>query len=261
MKTLRGFPEYNRDPENPDFDSSGNRLDYVLGGFGALGNPASFHNPLARDLRLQGYIALMEQIFRGMIEQRLSKEQRENMKIEMLFDRMMYRITSQKPSAESWHRDVMPPHYIQREDEVFGGWLNLDTQNQYMSCIPGSNLGVIQRELAPGFASIDKEKVKMVSQYKHRFTIPPGHLIIFPQYHISFFLRRPFRTIPNRPHRVNLIEWSRDTMLPRTLVQKCGKGGEYEIVRRHMLSLQEYGFPMYLPYTEEEKAYYRPHRV
>ncbi len=319
METLRGFPEYNRDPENPDFDSSGNRLDYVLGGFGALGNPASFHNPLARELRLQGYAALVEQIFRPMIEQRLSKEQRENMKIEMLFDRMMYRIASQKPSAEAWHRDVMPAHYIQREDELFGGWLNLDTQNQYFSCIPGSHLGIVQKELTSGFATIDKEKVKMVSRYKHRFTIPPGHLAIFPQYiihevvanaarydmmrlfygwrltmsdnllrpeiptemerqavmrlpggmippmyaknHISFFLRRPFRTIPNRPHRVNLIEWSRDTMLPRTLVEKHGKGGDYEIVRRHMLSLQEYGFPKYLPYTEEEKALYRPRRV
>jgi hypothetical protein len=319
VKTLRGFPGYNRDPENQDFDSSGHRLDYVLGGFGALGNPASFHNPLVRWLRILGYDELVEKIFRLMINKRFSKDQRENMKIEMLFDRMMYRIASQKPGAEAWHRDVMPPHYIRQEDEVFGGWLNLDTNNQYFSCIPGSHLGIFQRDLEPGFATIDKEKVKMVGQYKHRFTIPPGHLVIFPQYiihevvanaakydmmrlfygwrltlanstlrpeipeemdrqavmrlpggmippmyaknHLNFFLRKPFRPIPNRSHKVNLIEWSRDTMKPETLVEKHGKDGDYLIVRRHMLSLEEYRFPLYPPYTEEEKVYYKPHRV
>jgi len=51
INTLRNFPEYIRSPENPDKDSKGNQLLYVLGGFGALGNPASFHNDLVRNIR------------------------------------------------------------------------------------------------------------------------------------------------------------------------------------------------------------------
>ena len=42
--TLAGFPEFVQDGKKP--------LEmYVMGGFGALGNPASFHNPFVRKLR------------------------------------------------------------------------------------------------------------------------------------------------------------------------------------------------------------------
>ena len=50
-KTLLTFPEYKRHPSNPAKNIENEDLLYVLGGFAALGNPASFHNPFVRKLR------------------------------------------------------------------------------------------------------------------------------------------------------------------------------------------------------------------
>lgn len=107
LDTLRNFPEYKRSPDNPDLDSEGNPLVYVLGGFAALGNPASFHNSLVRELRQRCYETILP-LFQQMIKNYANKNLRDNTKFEMLIDRMLYRLISQKPVPESWHRDVMP---------------------------------------------------------------------------------------------------------------------------------------------------------
>jgi hypothetical protein len=181
MNTLRGFPEYKRNPENPDLDSFGNTLVYVLGGFAALGNPASFHNDLVRDLRQKCRKAVIP-LFKELIDSYVDKKLRSETKLEMLFDRMMYRQISQQPVAESWHRDVIPPDRIQDNDELFGGWLNLDEGDQYFSCIPGSHLGKRQKDLDKGFATIPKDEVVIIGKYRHKFRVPSGHMIVFPQY-------------------------------------------------------------------------------
>lgn len=51
--------------------------------------------------------------------------------LEMLIDRMMFRSESQAPSAEAWHRDVVPPEKIGVNDEIYGGWINLDAKSQF----------------------------------------------------------------------------------------------------------------------------------
>lgn len=181
INTLRNFPEYIRSPENPDKDSNGNKLLYVLGGFAALGNPASFHNDLVRNMRKRCRKAVIP-LFRELIDNYEDKELRSKTKLEMLFDRMMYRNVGQAPSAESWHRDVIPPKNIEENDEIFGGWLNLDMTDQYFSCIPGSHLSISQKKLKPGFATIPPDQIESISEYRHKFIVPPGHMIIFPQY-------------------------------------------------------------------------------
>ena len=181
LQTLRKFPEYKRDSNDPDRDSTGNPLVYVLGGFAALGNPASFHNELVRDIRRRCRKAVLP-IFRTLIEHYADRHLQNPTNFEMLFDRMMYRMVSQQPVAESWHRDVMPKKAIQHNDEVFGGWINLDEKNQYSSCIPGSHLGVRQRDLEEGFATIPKDQVQAISKFRYKFPIPAGHIVIFPQY-------------------------------------------------------------------------------
>jgi len=231
-------------------------------------------------------------------------------RFEMVIDRMMYRYKSQQPSPESWHRDVIPSDRINTDNEIYGGWLNLDSTDQYFSCIPGSHLGVKLSELMEGFAAVPKDRIESVSKYRQKFTIPPGHMIVFPQYilhevvankaktnmmrlftawstttrqnfihpdmierllsqnivplpsgqrppiyaanHGSFYLHKPFKPIPNRDHSVSLIEWSRDTMQPRTLAQKDGAKGKYTIVSRYLKSLKDYDFRMYPAYTQEE---------
>lgn len=167
-QTLLSFPEYSRSTTDPI---------YVLGGFAAFGNPASFHNPLVRKIRLKCRGKAME-LFRI-----ISKNSwRKLSLLEMLWDRFMFREKGQTPSAETWHRDVIPGKKIAEWDEVFGGWVNLDSHPQYFSCLLGSHLGVKLSELTEGFATIPKKDVPIFNKYKTRIEVPPGHMIIFPQY-------------------------------------------------------------------------------
>ena len=372
IDTLRNFPEYKRNPDNPDEDSSGNTLVYVLGGFAALGNPASFHNELVRNLRKKCQIAA-KPLFKKLINSYANKKLQSETKLQILFDRMMYRIVSQKPTPESWHRDVMPAKYIEENDEVFGGWLNLDTTDQYFSCIPGSHLNVKQRELEEGFATISAKNIDAISEYRHKFIVPPGHMIIFPQYilhevvaqpikglnnmmrlftgwrttvstdylhpdteklmrqqavmplpsgqlppmfsksHNSYFLWREYGPIPkDESYKFNLIEWSNNTFSEKVLkdydsapppkkkfdindlvviklkqsvpyriieilpdsmykiqnkfethivhISKLNRPA-YKLVNRILKSLEEYGFPLYTPYTKEEMELYKPQKI
>lgn len=320
-QTLIGFPEYNRDPNDPTMDSAGNPLVYVLGGFAALGNPGSFHNELVRELRMRARDAIIP-LFQTLINRYADKNLRKNTKFEVLFDRMMFRQVSQQPSAETWHRDVMPKEAIENNDEVFGGWINLDEHDQYFSCIPGSHLGIRQRELKEGFATISKADINVIGKHRYKFRVPPGHVIIFPQYilhevvaqkskytmmrlftgwrttisnktlhpnmekhleeqsiipipggmkppmyaanHGSFFLRKAFKPIPRiRNFQVSTIQWSNETMLPVTEVNRPAKGDKsaYKIVPRSMKSLKHYGFPLYPAYTDTEKQMYSPQYI
>jgi len=317
--TLRGFPEYSRHPTNIDKDSSNHELVYVLGGFAALGNPSSFHNKFARNLRLRAKEAV-KPLFKEFIDRIHDNEVKNDSKLEMLIDRMMYRFQSQKPSSESWHRDVVPEQRLNDSDEVFGGWINLDTKDQYFSCIPGSHLGIAPKKLRSGFAAVPKSKIKIVGKHKKKFKCPPGHVIIFPQYilhevlagtakytmmrlftgwrittantsmhpnmmdllrkqaiiplgsgdkpamyaanHGSFFLRKQFKPVSNMPHKVNLIEWSKNTFKPETMVNKTGGDGrKYTIVNRFLESLDDYGFPKYPEYSKEEADEYLPQKL
>lgn len=170
------FPEYLRNTTN--------KLVYVLGGFGALGNPSSFHNPTIRKLRRKVYQQAIARLFRQLANdyQEVLEDKEKEYHLEVLFDRFMYRLKGTSPSAESWHRDVAKDSMIDFNDEIYGGWINLDTESQYMSCIPGSHLGVRLKGLKSGFATIEKKDIDKFKPYKQLFEIKPGHCIIFPQY-------------------------------------------------------------------------------
>jgi hypothetical protein len=317
--TIKKFPEYLRQKDNVNKDGSNNPLVYVLGGFAALGNPGSFHNKFVRDLRLKSK-EKVKPLFRQFISNIIDKEIRDNSKLELLPGRMLYRLKSQAPSAESWHRDVSDKETLDDNDVVFGGWINLDKTDQYFSCIPGSHLGISQKSLRSGFSTVPKSKIGAITKHKIKFKCPPGHIIIFPQYilhevvsskakdtvmrlstewritikdtfmhpnmeellrtqgimptgssqqppmyssnHGSLFLRKQFRPVNNMPTKVNLIEWSKNTFRPETLVEKEGKDGrKYTIVSRFMKSLEFYGFKKYPEYSEEEINEYKPQRI
>lgn len=175
QEAMASFPEYKRG--NDDHPTI-----YALGGFAAFGNPSSFHNPFVREMRQKMRDAVIP-LFKTVIGSLYSTHRREETKLEMLADRMMFRHKSQAPSAESWHRDVTPAKYLSEYDEIYGGWVNLDlTQDQYLSFIPGSHLGLDLRNLREGFASLSPEAIKIVKPYKAKFRIPPGYMIVFPQY-------------------------------------------------------------------------------
>ena len=176
---MEKFPEYLR--------NSNNKLVYVLGGFGALGNPSSFHNPTIRKLRGKVYQQVIARLFRQLTNDYLEvlellEDNDKHYHLELLLDRFMYRLKGTAPSAESWHRDVAQDKLIEFNDEIYGGWINLDKESQFMSCIPGSHLGVRLKGLKSGFATIGKKDIDKFKPYKQLFEIKPGHCIIFPQY-------------------------------------------------------------------------------
>ena len=152
----------------------------VLGGFAAFGNPSSFHNPFIRKLRKDVYKYLQKVLFKD-----YASVVNPSLKSEMLFDRMLLRKKGQNPLAESWHRDVCskpPKSTLSKGDNILGGWLNLDDNNQFFSCVPGTHLDVELYDLTDGFDRFTKEQSKQLDQRKQKITVKPGHLVLFYQH-------------------------------------------------------------------------------
>ena len=155
--TLRGLPCFKRDATS-----------FVLGGFGALGSPGSFHNPFVRKLRLRCLKTVTPY---------LKHLCHEDDRIEMLPDRMLFRPVGTSPTAEMWHRDESP--HALPGDQVFGGWINLGTTSHHFSCILGTHIpGTNHSDStgATGFSRINKADV-VTQHYKERRSlveVPPG---------------------------------------------------------------------------------------
>lgn len=183
------FPEYLPRDEDNILENSQEEAVYVFPGFASLGNASSFHNTFVRESREKMYNIIIEELFKPLHDELIQYKDVlpgeynvEDLKVEQLFDRMMYRVASMSATAESWHRDVVPGDRIDERDILFGGWVNFDPENQYFSCVPGSHLSILQSKLESGFADIPKDHIKKVGKYKYKFPCPPGHAIIFPQF-------------------------------------------------------------------------------
>lgn len=171
------FPEFEQPAVAP----------FVMGAFGAYGNPSSFHNPFIRTLRMR-MAAPMITFFGDMCRQRDGDDWR----LEMLFDRMCVRRCGTTIAGEAWHRDLNPAimeavgddeFRPRADDEIYGGFINLDEAGryQYFECIPGSHLDPISatrsRRSESGFQTETNPNNRPSRVYK----IPPGHLLIFRQ--------------------------------------------------------------------------------
>jgi hypothetical protein len=249
--------------------------EYVLGGFGALGNPSSFHNYFTRYIRFRVFQTvkkLLEKDFKGKY-------------IQGLFDRLLIRPSGKAPSKESWHRDVTPG--LKETSFVFGGWVNLDNENNHFSCVPGTQ--AVQKE--SGFVKLKDQKFT-----GEKIEIHPGHGIIFHQslihevlptklkhtsyrifhgFHISEENENifdyseiienqgvpplPSGQIPPMFAKLHWVNW-RDKLeiFSRKLKPEClevksgGAPKSRTIVHRFMKSLKEYGFPLYREYDPKE---------
>lgn len=176
------FPEFKRKEGAPELNGAGTKLIYCLGGFAALANPASFHAPIIRKLRG----ACLGAAVRGAFRRALAEDT--DIKLEVLFDRLMIRQPWQKPAAEAWHRDLTPEPIKKPGDRIYGGWLNLDTEPQYFSHVPGTHAVVAQVAgrtddvVKPaGHHRCTAEESTEYATKKKRLVVPPGHLIIFSQ--------------------------------------------------------------------------------
>ena len=152
-RELASMPEFVRDATQ-----------YVGGGFAALANASSFHNPTVRRLRqLARECALPHLRDLGYA------------RFEVLIDRVLSRPPNTAPTAEAWHRDEAPRAL--RDDLVLGGWLNLDSRDQHLSCVPGSQL--LRDAGRGGFAPIDKAEHAHWKARSRLVRVPPGHLLLF----------------------------------------------------------------------------------
>ena len=148
----------------------------AVGGFAALAHASSFHNEFARALRFRAEKYVVENDIFGLGANGVN----EGKKLEQVVDRTMVRRPGQKPTAEAWHRDIA--RGTLEGDEVFGGWINLDTENnQYFSCVPGSahDRPAAGVDYESGFAKIGKSSHPRVVSRSYRIVIPPGHMMVF----------------------------------------------------------------------------------
>lgn len=185
VKMEKEFPEYQKDA-----------FPFVLGGFGAFGNPSSFHHPFIKSIRKQVFDKLMES---GILQDftnhfnHFNHFNYQGYSVEVLFDRAMHRYPGQKPSAETAHRDITPKKYLDQHDIVFGGWVNLSKNDQFFSCLPGSHL--INNELIMSI-KVDSEGFSKVSPNefinKKSFVVKCGEMIIFPQHIIHEVLAKKY---------------------------------------------------------------------
>ena len=142
---------------------------YVMGGFSALGNPGSFHNMIMRELRERAHVRCFEEVFNHFLKTD------KNLKFEQVIDRFMFRPRGASPSAESWHRDESL--FAEDSDTIFGGWLNLDDEDQIFSCVPGTHRDTSKNK---GFAKIsNKSDIENFNKTKKQVQIPPGHVLVF----------------------------------------------------------------------------------
>ena len=193
----------------------------VGGGFAALGNPGSFHNQFVRRLRRK----VQEKVLRlnvfglnSTINPEANPYQsvgacanasnptggHHGKMIEQVIDRMLVRKPEQTPTSESWHRDVAKGTFD--DDEVYGGWLNLDPplgptpsdeDYQYFSCIPFTAQDA-EAKTQTGFAKVAKEVLAAKVERACRVRVPPGYLLVFNEMTIHEVAPTPAKRIMSR---------------------------------------------------------------
>ena len=171
-KAVASFPEYQPHVRGKDLPAALEQH-LVQGGFGALGNPASFHNPFVREWRARALVAVLEhRVFSAEIDAHAAGSS--HVRLEQVIDRMMIRRPSKRASAESWHRDEAIS--CLEDDVVYGGWINFDPHPQVLSAVPNSHAGVTGHG---GFAKLSAADAADAAAHRQKLSVPAGHMLIF----------------------------------------------------------------------------------
>ena len=190
------FPEYKQSQKGP-------QVQRVLGGFGALGNPSSFHHPEVRVFRRMRkklafrpvMASFVKHAFQGGTDVMDVMDVTDVMDvmdvmIECLFDRICVRCEDfNRPVAESWHRDIYGAEKYKlrplpnslpggKADILFGGWTNLDHREQmFVGLLSTHNESTAGKA---GFSEFSKHEIqsfkfneRLQSQSNRRF----GHTV------------------------------------------------------------------------------------
>ena len=160
--------------ENDDFLPVG-------GSFGALGNPSSFHNPFVRKMRRLVHYEVLKS----------GKVPIHGRNFEQIADRLLVRRPYKSPTAEAWHRDEAM--FAEEGDDIYGGWLNLDTTDQHFSFVPNTAFDDSVKGVNMGFAKLREDEHPYCLWNSIEETIKPGHLMLFNERTIHEVLSRRHR--------------------------------------------------------------------
>jgi len=277
-----------------------NNRPFVLGAFSALGNPASFHNHMVRNTRIDCHRKAKAAVFYDFL--RANKA----LHLEQTIDRMLYRPKGVTVGGESKHRDESK--YAQPDDLVFGGWVNFDSFEHTLHACPGSHMDEEAIGSTKGFNKIPTNSGHTIS----KIAVPPGHLLIFYErmvhevanvkakqnMHRLFIgfrlttsnealhqdgtlgLCRDLSTMNTMPIKSGQISWMwtpnhwtfhrrlikkisqdvKDEVLEELKVKSTGE--TFAAIPRHMKSLKDYNMmDTYEKYDPKEVAMHIPHRA
>ena len=194
--------------EFPEYIRKGPTTQRVLGGFGALGNPSSFHHPDVRVFRRMRKKMVFRPLMAAFAKSAFSEDDHRDLRIESLFDRLCVRCEDfKRPVEEVWHKDIYGakkynlrplPHSLPdgSQDLLFGGWTNLDHRSQRFVCLLSTH-GTSGKE---GFAEFSKAEIEALkfndrlqkqanrtygqtiqTDERGYVKIPPGYSIVFQQ--------------------------------------------------------------------------------
>jgi hypothetical protein len=187
-----GMSEYLLDEttgEVPTHAEGGAAPMLVKGGFGALGNPSSFHGPIIREIRSQAQAAAIPlfKAYASLLD--------EDICLEQLVDRARVLRVDAKITPEQWHRDETPGKKINKaaghpivldSDLIFGGWISLDGPQRF-SAIRGSHFASNGHAGSTGFTPIDPvayteaKNQALEAGEEWYINVPAGHMLIFQQ--------------------------------------------------------------------------------
>lgn len=292
-KTEKEFREYNQNiilgtKENP----------YVLGGFGAYGNPSSFHNEFVREIRKDKiiHIPIFGELMKLAQENGIILDAKKY-KVAEFMDRMCKRITGTTTTKESYHTDLLPKG--RDTDFTIGGWIQLSSDTSFFSCVPKTHC-FFPKTSKKGFATQKKDCT-------HNIPVPQGNIIMFFQNigHCVHSIKRktdsfrvfsvflitthnthiydykkvidengvprlasdqiPWMYGPNHGsfwlHKIT-IPWSNRVFKKQLLIEKTKKDGSiYKIVQSPMESLKYYGLKLYPEYKEWERKLFIPEQI
>lgn len=194
----------------PEYKKKGREVQRVLGGFGALGNPSSFHHPEVRLFRRMRKKLVFRPVLASFARQTFG-EQCADVRLEALFDRLCVRCEAfNRPVPEAWHRDIYGAEKYKlrplpstlpggRTDLLFGGWTNLHDEDQHFVGLLGTHTDA-DTDGATGFAEFSRQDVARLRfverlsaqahrRYGHTLTtnekgyvrVPPGYSLVFQQ--------------------------------------------------------------------------------
>ena len=128
------FPEYLRHPSDPTRTPTGEPIIYVAGGYGGLGNPASYHCDNAREIRecvfagaipLLGALSRLSPIPEWEAVPFLAKKQ---IRVAAFMERNSVRSAGTTVGADSCHFDSSPEEVLKPGDQVFGCIVNINDE-------------------------------------------------------------------------------------------------------------------------------------